>query len=87
MSGEYPAHPPAKRSEPSKGWDRCKRGIRVAKRRNAKGGGEGMLWLIVGIVLLVIAIAGGAIVHPVLFVLGILALVMFVSGWRGRTAL
>ena len=46
-----------------------------------------MLWLIVGIILLVIAIAGGAIVHPVLFVLGILALVMFVSGWRGRTAL
>jgi len=43
-----------------------------------------MLWLILGIVLLVIAIAGGAIVHPVLFVLGILALVMAVSGWRGR---
>jgi hypothetical protein len=36
-----------------------------------------MLWLIVGIVLLVIAIAGGAIIHPVLFVLGILALVAF----------
>jgi membrane protein implicated in regulation of membrane protease activity len=45
---------------------------------------EGMLWLILGIVLLVIAIAGGAIVHPILFVLAILALVMFVSGWRGR---
>jgi hypothetical protein len=44
-----------------------------------------MLWLILGIVLLVIAIAGGAIVHPILFVLAILALVMFVSGWRGRT--
>jgi hypothetical protein len=44
-----------------------------------------MLWLILGIVLLVIAIAGGAIVHPILFVLGILALVMAVSGWRGRT--
>ena len=29
-----------------------------------------MLWLIAGIVLLAIAIAGGAIVHPVLFVLG-----------------
>ena len=37
-----------------------------------------MLWLILGIILLVIAIAGGAIVHPVLFVLGVLALVMFV---------
>jgi hypothetical protein len=44
-----------------------------------------MLWLILGIVLLVIAIAGGAIVHPILFVLAILALVMFVSGWRGRS--
>jgi hypothetical protein len=43
-----------------------------------------MLWLILGIILLVIAIAGGAIVHPVLFVLGIVALVMAVSGWRGR---
>jgi hypothetical protein len=45
-----------------------------------------MLWLILGIVLLIIAIAGGAIVHPILFVLAILALVMFVSGWRGRSA-
>jgi hypothetical protein len=46
-----------------------------------------MLWLIIGIVLLVIAIAGGAIVHPVLFALGILALVAFLMGGRGRTAL
>lgn len=45
-----------------------------------------MLWLILGIVLLVIAIAGGAIVNPILFVLGILALVVFVTGWRGRNA-
>jgi hypothetical protein len=44
-----------------------------------------MLWLILGVILLAIAIAGGAIVHPVLFVLGILALFMFVTGWRGRT--
>jgi hypothetical protein len=44
-----------------------------------------MLWLILGIILLAIAIAGGAIVHPVLFALAILALFMFVSGWRGRT--
>ena len=43
-----------------------------------------MLWLIVGIVLLVIAIAGGAIVHPVLFVLGLVALFVALSGWRGR---
>ena len=41
-----------------------------------------MLWLILGIVLLIIAIAGGAIVHPVLFVLAILALVMFVARSR-----
>jgi hypothetical protein len=47
-----------------------------------------MLYLIAGIVLLIIAIAGGAIVHPILFVLGILALVLFFThfrGHRGRT--
>jgi hypothetical protein len=38
------------------------------------------LLLILGIVLLVIAIAGGAIVHPVLFALGIVALVLFFAG-------
>ena len=42
-----------------------------------------MLWLILAIVLLVIAIAGGAIVHPLLFVLAILALVVFFVGSRG----
>jgi hypothetical protein len=46
-----------------------------------------MLWLIIGIVLLVIAIAGGAIVHPILFVLGILALAAFFAGWSGRATL
>jgi hypothetical protein len=40
------------------------------------------LLLVVGIVLLVIAIAGGAIVHPVLFALGIVALVLFFQGSR-----
>jgi hypothetical protein len=40
--------------------------------------------LILAIVLLVIAIAGGAIVHPLLFALAIIALVLFFSGWRGR---
>jgi hypothetical protein len=40
-----------------------------------------MLWLILGVVLLAVAIAGGAIVHPVIFVLGILALVMFFRGF------
>jgi hypothetical protein len=41
-----------------------------------------MLWLIIGIVLLVIAIAGGAIVHPILFALAILALFAFFAGRR-----
>ena len=41
-----------------------------------------MLWLILGIILLVIAIAGGAIVHPIIFVLGIAAIVMFLMGRR-----
>lgn len=35
------------------------------------------LLLIVGIILLVIAIAGGTIVHPVLFALAIVAIVLF----------
>jgi hypothetical protein len=48
--------------------------------------GVGMLWLILGIVLLIVAIAGGAIVHPLLFALAILALLMFFMGGRGRTA-
>jgi hypothetical protein len=33
--------------------------------------------LIVAIVLLIVAIAGGAIIHPVLFALAIVALVLF----------
>jgi hypothetical protein len=41
-----------------------------------------MLWLILGIILLVIAIAGGAIIHPVIFVLGIAAIVMFLMSRR-----
>jgi hypothetical protein len=43
-----------------------------------------MLWLILGIVLLIIAIAGGTIIHPILFVIAILALVVFFNGYRGR---
>jgi membrane protein implicated in regulation of membrane protease activity len=46
-----------------------------------------MLWLIIGVVLLIIAIAGGTIVHPLLFVLAILALLAFFASRRGRTAL
>jgi hypothetical protein len=44
-----------------------------------------MLWLILGIILLCIAIAGGAIVHPIIFVLALIALWLFFTGWRGRT--
>ena len=43
-----------------------------------------MLWLILGIILLVIAIAGGAIIHPILFALAIVAILMFFM--RGRYA-
>lgn len=42
-----------------------------------------MLWLIVGIVLLIIAIAGGTIIHPVLFALALVALVVFFMGRSG----
>jgi hypothetical protein len=45
-----------------------------------------MLWLIIGIVLLVVAIAGGVIVHPILFALVILALIVFLSGTRSGGA-
>jgi hypothetical protein len=58
---------------------------RLGKRVNFKG--DRMLWLIIGVVLLIIAIAGGTIVHPLLFVLAILALLAFFAGRRGRTAL
>ena len=45
--------------------------------------------LIIGLVLLVLAVAGGAAVHPLLFALAILALVVCFAGMRagGRTAL
>jgi hypothetical protein len=42
-----------------------------------RAGKETLVLLIVGIVLRVIAVAGGGIIHPVLFVLGIVALVLF----------
>jgi hypothetical protein len=44
-----------------------------------KEGGDSML-LILAIILLIIAIAGGVIVHPLLFALAILALVLFFAG-------
>jgi hypothetical protein len=36
--------------------------------------------LILGIILLIIAVAGGAIVHPILFALAIVAIVLFFMG-------
>ena len=39
--------------------------------------------LVLAVVLLIIAIAGGVIVHPILFALAILALVAFFAGSRG----
>lgn len=38
--------------------------------------------LILAVVLLIIAIAGGVIIHPVLFVIAILALIAFFAGHR-----
>lgn len=40
--------------------------------------------LLLAIVLLVIAIAGGVIIHPIIFALAIVALVLFFQGHRGR---
>jgi hypothetical protein len=42
-----------------------------------------MLWLVLGTILLILALAGGAIANPILFVLALVALFMFFSGWRG----
>ncbi|HEX6698529.1 MAG TPA: hypothetical protein VF080_17095 [Solirubrobacteraceae bacterium] len=39
--------------------------------------------LILGVILLIIAIAGGVIIHPILFALAIVALVLFFTGRRG----
>src|SRR5450432_4133518 len=44
---------------------------------------EARMLLILAIVLLVIAIAGGVIIHPVLFALALVALALFLSGRRG----
>jgi len=38
--------------------------------------------LILAIILLIIAIAGGVIVHPLLFILALIALALFFSGRR-----
>lgn len=36
--------------------------------------------LVIGVILLIIAIAGGVIVHPLLFALAIVALILFFMG-------
>ena len=36
--------------------------------------------LLLGVILLIIAIAGGVIIHPILFALAIVAIVLFFSG-------
>jgi hypothetical protein len=38
------------------------------------------MMLILGVILLIVAIAGGVIIHPVLFALAIVALVLFFTG-------
>jgi hypothetical protein len=42
-----------------------------------------MLWLVIGIILLIIAIAGGVIIHPLLFALAIIAILVFFMGRGG----
>src|SRR4029077_2938603 len=82
VAGSSPAPPIAPPPDwlgwafPVRGYDR--------RARQVQGRREFMLWLIAGVVLLVIAIAGGAIVHPVLFALAIVALLIFFMG-RGGT--
>jgi hypothetical protein len=43
-----------------------------------------MLYLILAIILFVIAIAGGAIIHPIIFALAIVALVLAFMHFSGR---
>jgi hypothetical protein len=57
-----------------------RRGYAVAQ---SDEGADQMLWLVLGTILLILALAGGAIVNPILFVLALVALFMFFSGWRG----
>jgi hypothetical protein len=57
----------------------------VGRRPDRQRGGFTMLWLIAAIILFVIAIAGGAIVHPILFALAVVALIMAFLHFR-RTA-
>jgi hypothetical protein len=55
------------------------RGVQLRPPPAAK---EDVLLLILAIILFCIAIAGGVIVHPVVFILALVALAMFFSGRR-----
>ena len=46
-----------------------------------------MLWLVIAVILLIVAIAGGVIIHPLLFILAILALLAFFAGSRSGARL
>jgi hypothetical protein len=54
-------------------------GLQLSHHRPSYSRETSML-LILAIVLLIIAIAGGAIIHPLLFALAIVALVLFFTG-------
>jgi hypothetical protein len=43
-------------------------------------GSQAAMLLILGVILLIIAIAGGVIIHPVIFALAIVALILFFMG-------
>jgi hypothetical protein len=43
---------------------------------------EARLLLILAIILLIVAIAGGVIIHPILFALALVAIALFFSGRR-----
>ena len=52
----------------------------VLGARFANSGYRGAMYLIIGVILLIIAIAGGVIIHPIIFALAIVALAMFFLG-------
>jgi hypothetical protein len=55
-------------------------GCGAGVRRPFPGYKRPAMLLILGIILLIIAIAGGAIIHPILFALAIVAIVLFFMG-------
>ena len=66
----------------SRGWLRAFLQGSPVPQVNTEKGRDGML-LALAVVLFIIAIAGGVIIHPIIFVLALVALVMFFSGRRG----